>query len=79
MRSLVSQLARTEKIVHRRKRGILEFIGQMSHYFFGTLYSDNEEFYNSKITQLEELPDLTKLSRKKMVVVKSALKSVNKT
>jgi hypothetical protein len=38
MRNLVSQLARTEKVLHRRKRGLLHFIGQMSHSFVGILH-----------------------------------------
>jgi hypothetical protein len=79
MRSLVSQLSRTE-VFHRRKRGLFNFIGQISHSLFGVLDSDNEAFYNNKITQLEgEQSDLIKLSREQMVVVKSTLKSVNKT
>jgi ATP-dependent 26S proteasome regulatory subunit len=48
--------------------------------FIGVLVSGDEEFYNNKITQLErEQSDLIKLSREQMVVVKSTLKSVNKT
>jgi hypothetical protein len=49
MRSLVSQLTRTERVIHRRKRGLFNFIGQVSHSLFGVLDSDNEEFYNNKI------------------------------
>jgi hypothetical protein len=51
----------------------------MSHSFVGILHWDKEEFYSNNITQLEEQPDLIKLSQKKMAVVKSALKSVNKS
>jgi hypothetical protein len=53
----------------------------VSHSVFGILHSDSEEFYNDKIKQLEETEqsDLIKLSRQQMVVVKSTLKSVNKT
>jgi hypothetical protein len=44
------------------------------------LDSDNEEFYNTKITKLEgEQSELIKLSREQVIVVKSTLKSVNKT
>ena len=69
-----------EKAIHRRKSGLFNFIGQVSHSLFGILDSDNEEFYNDKIKQLEtEQSDLIKLSREQMVVVKSTLKSVNKT
>jgi hypothetical protein len=80
MRSLVSQLVRTDKAIHRRKRGIFNLIGQVSHTLFGVLDSNNEEFYNSKITQLEkEQSALLKLSREQVVIVKSTLKSVNQT
>jgi hypothetical protein len=80
MRSLVSQLTRTEKVDHRLKSGLFNFIEHMSHSIFGLLDSDNEEFYNNKITQLEgEQSELIKLSREQMIVVKSTLKSVNKT
>jgi hypothetical protein len=52
----------------------------VSHSLFGILDSDNEEFFKDKIKQLEtEQSDLIKLSREQMVVVKSTLKSVNKT
>jgi hypothetical protein len=47
MRSLVSQLARTEKVVHRHRRRLLDFIGQMSHSFL--LDSDNKSFTTIKL------------------------------
>jgi hypothetical protein len=66
--------------MHREKRGLFNFIGQVSHSLFGTLDSENEEFYNQKISQLEgEQADLIKLSREQMVIVKSTLKLVNRT
>jgi hypothetical protein len=44
------------------------------------LDSENEEFFNHKISQLEgEQSDLIKLAKEQMVVVKTTLKSVNKT
>jgi hypothetical protein len=79
MRSLVSQLTRTEKNIPQQKRGLFNFVGQISHSLFGVLDSENE-FFNHKISQLEgEQIDLIKLAREQMVVVKSTLKSVNKT
>jgi hypothetical protein len=79
MRNLASQLIRTEKNAPRSKRGLFNFVGQISHSLFGTLDSENEEFFNSKISQLEEQAGLIKLTKEQMVVVKSTLKSVNKT
>jgi hypothetical protein len=80
MKNLVSQLTRRETIMHRKKRGLFNFIGQVSHSLFGVVDSKNDEFYNQKISQLEEeQADLIKLSREQMVIVKSTLKSVNRT
>jgi hypothetical protein len=71
MRNLVSQLTRRETVTHRKKRGLFNFIGQVSHSLSAVLDSENEEFYNQKISELEEQADLIKLSREQMVVVKS--------
>ncbi|PNF34241.1 hypothetical protein B7P43_G17488 [Cryptotermes secundus] len=80
MRGLVTQLTKTERNAPRKKRGLFNFVGQISHTLFGILDSENEEAYNSRINQLEgEQSDLIKLAREQMVVVKSTLKSVNKT
>jgi hypothetical protein len=79
MRSLASQLTKTERNEPRTKRGLFNFVGQISHSLFGTLDSDDEEFFNNKISQLEEQAGLIKLAREQMVVVKSTLKSVNRT
>ena len=48
------QLIRTERHVHRQKRGIFNLVGQVAHSLFGMLDSDSEEFYNRNISQLEE-------------------------
>jgi hypothetical protein len=80
MRNLAYQLTRTETSLVRRRTGLFSFIGQILHSLFGILDSDNEEFFNQKISQLEgEQSDLVKLAKEQMVVVKSTLKSVIKT
>jgi hypothetical protein len=76
MRYRVSQFAIRETVMHRKKRGLFNFMGQVTHSLFGVLDS---EFYNQNISQLEEQADLIKLSSKQMVIVKSTLKSVNRT
>jgi hypothetical protein len=75
------QLTNNEKQGETRvKRGLFNFVGHISHSLFRTLNSDNEGFYNEKISQLEEeQADLIKLSEKETVVVKATLKSVKKT
>jgi hypothetical protein len=80
MRNLVSQLTRRETVMHRKKRGLFNFMGQVSHSLFGILDSENEEFYNENISQLDEKQaNLIHLSREQLVIVKSTLKSVNRT
>jgi hypothetical protein len=54
LRKLVLQLTRTERNTHRQKRGILSLVGHVAHSLFAMLDSDSEEFYNQKISQLEE-------------------------
>jgi hypothetical protein len=80
MRNLASQLTKTERNLPRTKRGLFNFVGQISHSLFGTLDSDDEQFFNNNISQLEEeQAGLVRLAREQMVVVKSTLKSVNRT
>jgi hypothetical protein len=80
VRDLAHQLTRTEASLVRRKRGLFNFIGQISRSLFGTMDSDDEEFFSHKITQLEgDQADLIKLAKEQMVIVKSTLKSVNGT
>jgi hypothetical protein len=65
----MAQLNKTEKQGKRRiKRGLFNFVGQISHSFSGTLGSDNEEFDEGKISQEEEQADLVKLSKEQIVV-----------
>ena len=67
----MAQLNKTEKQGKRRiKRGLFNFVGQISHSLFGTLGSDNEEFDDGKISQEEEQADLVGLSKEQIVVVK---------
>jgi hypothetical protein len=76
----IRRSALTKAITHSEKRGLFNFRGQVSHSLFGTLDSENEEIYNQKISQLGgEQVDLIKLSCEQMVIVKSTLKSVNRT
>jgi hypothetical protein len=62
--NLVSQLTRTGRNAIRRKIGLFNFIGQISHSLFGILDSENEKFYNDKISQIEvDQSDLIKLAK----------------
>jgi len=78
MRELVSQLIRTERGIHRQKRGIFNIVGRVAHSLFGMLDSDSEAFYNHKISQLEEDQlDWLKLMHEQTLVVRTTLKSVS--
>jgi len=80
MRELMLQLIRTERGIHRQKRGIFNIVGCVAHSLFGMSDSDKEAFYNHKISQLgEDQLDWLKLMRKQTIVVRSTLKSVNQT
>jgi hypothetical protein len=50
MRSLVSQITRTEGNAPKVKRRLFNNIAQVSHPLFGALGSEDEEFYNNKIS-----------------------------
>jgi len=79
MKELVLQLTRTEGGSYRQRRGIFNIVGYAAHSLFGILDSDHETFYKQKISQLEEEQlDWLKLSREQ-VVVRSTLRSVNRT
>jgi hypothetical protein len=43
MRNLVSQLTRRETVMHRKKRGLFNFVEQVSHSLFGVLDLENEK------------------------------------
>jgi hypothetical protein len=75
----VLHLIRTELDNHREKRGIFNFIGNVAHSLFGMLDSDSEVFYNQKTSQLEEQLESLKMMREQTIVVRSTMKSVNKT
>jgi hypothetical protein len=80
MRKLVLELTRKEWDTHRQKRGIFNLVGHVAHSLFGMLDSENEEFYNQQIAQLErEQLELLQLIREQTTVVRSTLKSLNKT
>lgn len=75
--SLIGQLARHER---RSKRGILNFVGEISKILFGTLDEDDASYFKSKIDVLEgEQKQLLRLSREQVTIVKATLTSFNHT
>jgi methyl-accepting chemotaxis protein len=65
---------------HRTKRGVLNFIGEISKILFGTLTQSDERIYNEHIKELEnEQKEFLHLSKEQMTIVKTTITSVNST
>jgi hypothetical protein len=79
---LVRQLTRTEEKLNysRVKRGVFNFIGGISKILFGTMDSKDASYYTDNISNIEkEQIHLLQLSKEKITVVKSTLRSMNST
>jgi hypothetical protein len=64
----------------RKKRGVLDFVGEISKILFGTLTQADARQYNSHIDQLErEQHEFLHISSEQMTVIKSTINSVNLT
>jgi hypothetical protein len=65
---------------HRSKRGVLNFVGEISKILFGTLTQADARNYNKQITELErEQKELLHLSKEQMTIIKTTITSVNVT
>jgi hypothetical protein len=66
--------------VGRMKRGVLNFVGQISKVLFGTMDEDDAQYYNDQIEHSERSSDsLTSLLKQQLSVVKSSLGALNET
>ena len=64
----------------RFRRRLFGFIGTISHTLFGTLDEEDGKFYTDKISQLEqEQASFLRLSKEQVVLVKTTLRTVNRT
>lgn len=64
----------------RRRRGVMNFVGEIFNVLFGTMSHSDAEKYNEQITKLErEQFDFLHLAKDQMTVIKSAIISVNRT
>jgi hypothetical protein len=64
----------------RVRRGVFNFIGEISKILFGTMDSEDVEYYNGQIWYFEENSDsMTSLLKQQLSVVKSTLGAVNET
>jgi hypothetical protein len=65
---------------HRSKRGVLNFVGEISKILFGTMTQADAGNYNKQITELEnEQRELSHLSNEQMTIIKTTITSVNST
>ena len=64
----------------RKRRGALNFIGQISKILFGTLDADDADYYNEQINQFEKnSEDLTNLMKQQLSIVRASLGTFNDT
>jgi hypothetical protein len=89
-REKLQQIKRTENLIldvaehkvrnTRRRRGVFNFIGEISKVLFGTLDNEDAMYYNEQIKHVEEnSDDLTKLLKQQLVIVRSTLGTINST
>jgi hypothetical protein len=65
---------------HRSKRGVLNFVGEISKILFGTMTQADARNYNKQITELEKEPrEFLHLSNEQMTIIKTTIMSVNST
>jgi hypothetical protein len=65
---------------HRMKRGVLNFMGEISKILFGTLTQADAKGYNRHISELEkEQREFLHLAKEQMTVIKTTISSVNST
>jgi hypothetical protein len=64
----------------RVRRGVFNFIGEVSKILFGTMDNEDAEYYNGQIRHFEENADsMTNLMKQQLSVVKSTLGAINET
>ena len=64
----------------RKKRGVFNFIGELSKIFFGTLDDDEAEYYNEQIKLFEQnSEDMNTLLKQQLAMVRSSVGAVNNT
>ncbi|XP_049846063.1 uncharacterized protein LOC126298652 [Schistocerca gregaria] len=74
---LVQQLTKHET---RRKRGVFNFVGQVSKILFGTLDEADAAYYKERIDAMEKNSEgLLRLTKEQVAVVRATLAGVNRT
>jgi hypothetical protein len=88
-RSRLNQLNETEDLLRkitcrqtkgkRKRRGVFNFIGELSKVLFGTMDEDDARYYNEQIKFFEQNSGDTNTLLKELSVMKSSLGAVNST
>ncbi|XP_068082113.1 uncharacterized protein [Anabrus simplex] len=80
-KSLLKQIVKIDDEERvRQKRGVFNFIGVIAKTLFGTLDEADAEFYQEKISKLEqEQLGMLKVAKNQMTVVRSTLQTINST
>jgi hypothetical protein len=89
-REKLAQLTGTEELLeemtghqvgnNRKKRGVLNFLGQLSKVLFGTMDDNDAKYYNEQVNLFaQNSEDMTTLLKQQLYVVKSSLGAVNNT
>jgi hypothetical protein len=83
------QLQETERVLNeiigkpgktRKRRGALNFIGEVSKVLCGTLDADDADYYNAQIKHFEEeADDMTNMLKQQLSIIKASLGTVNNT
>jgi hypothetical protein len=77
---LLKDLIESDVTPHRRRRGIFNFIGEISKVLFGTLDSDDASYYNDQIRRFEKnREDITDLMKQQLSIIKASLGIFNET
>ena len=79
LKNLIGEYLADENL-KRNRRGVLNFIGDISKILFGTLTQSDADEYNQHISALEkEQKEFLHISKEQMTVIKSTIGSVNLT
>ena len=89
VRERLNQLTKTEGLLKeitgqetggKKKRGVFNFIGELSKILFGTMDEDDAKYYNEQIKLFEQnSEDTNTLLKQQLSVVRSLLGAVNNT
>jgi hypothetical protein len=80
MKDLVEEYMKPEQQNNRTKRGVLDFVGEVSKILFGTLTQADAREYNENINQLEkEQKEFLHIFTEQMTVIKSVIQSIDST